>query len=59
MKRLDLELETTCRDIRQRWWILYQDKNCLSDPLKRRQMLQARLHYQKCRMEYLILLTNR
>ena len=52
------EIETGCRDKQQRWWTLYQERDVLSDPLKRQKMLEARLAYQKCHMDFLTLLTT-
>ena len=48
-----------CQDKRRQWWILYQEKDVLSNPLKRRKMLEARLAYQKCHMDFLTLFTTR
>ncbi len=53
------ELEAECRDKKQLWWALHQEKDAYTDPMKRQKMLAARLTYQKCQMDLLTLLTAR
>lgn len=53
------ELESECTDRKKRWWTLYQEKDTLSNPLKHQKMLEARLAYQKCQMDFLTLFTIR
>jgi len=53
------ELEAECQDKKQLWWTLYQEKDARSNPVKHQKMLDARLAYQKCQMDYLTLLTTR
>ena len=53
------ELEAECQDKKQLWWTLYQEKDARSDPVKHQKMLDARLAYQKCQMDYLTLLATR
>ncbi len=53
------EHEAECQDKKQLWWTLYQEKDTLSNPVKRQKMLEARLAYQKCHMDFLTLLTTR